>query len=60
MKVRNIRGRRTACLIVMTGKGIHSRGNRSVLKPAISSWCNDNRIDVEEETDHMKVYIVIQ
>lgn len=55
-----VRGRRTACLIVMTGKGLHSRGNRSILKPAVASWCAENKIDVDEEIDHLKVYIVVK
>lgn len=44
----------------MTGKGIHSRGNRSVLKPALLSWCQDNGVDCDEEDDHVKIYILIK
>ena len=32
-------GRRMACLTVMTGKGLHSKGRKSVLKPAVVEWC---------------------
>ena len=52
-------GRRMACLTVMTGKGLHSKGRKSVLKPAVVEWCEDNKISYEEAEDHVKVYVVI-
>ena len=40
-------GRRTACLTVMTGKGLHSKGRKSVLKPAVIEWCEDSKLNYE-------------
>jgi hypothetical protein len=56
---KKVKGRLTACLITMTGKGIHSRGNRSVLKPATADWCKGKDFDYEEEEDHIRIYIVV-
>jgi DNA-nicking Smr family endonuclease len=33
----------------MTGKGLHSRGNRSILKPAAAEWSRLRDFDYEEE-----------
>lgn len=55
-----IRGRRVVCLTVMTGKGIHSKGNRSILKPAVSLWCQESKVDFDEEADHIKIYLPIK
>lgn len=38
-----------ACLIAMTGKGRHSRGNKSILKPAAIEWCHHKDFEYEEE-----------
>lgn len=59
VKTKQVGGRRTACLMILTGKGTHSRGRRSVLKPAIADWCDDKNIRYEEDYDNMKVYIMI-
>ena len=40
VKVRNNGGKRIVCLTVMTGKGIHSKGRKSILKPAVADWCD--------------------
>jgi len=40
-------GRRVACLTAMTGKGLHSKGRRSALKPAVLEWCEDNKLSYE-------------
>lgn len=59
VRVRVTGGRRTVCVTVMTGKGIHSRGRKSILKPTVTEWCDENRIRYEEESDHVKVYITV-
>lgn len=43
----------------MTGKGIHSRHNRSVLKPATIDWCDGRHFDYEEQEDHLLVYVLL-
>ena len=52
-----VKGKQTACLTVMTGKGLHSQGNKSILKPTIFDWCRDKDFDYEENDDHVKVYV---
>jgi DNA-nicking Smr family endonuclease len=42
-------------LTVMTGKGLHSKGNKSVLKPAIISWCQEKGLNYEEDVDQIRV-----
>lgn len=59
MRVKKVKGRTAACLTVMTGKGIHSKHNRSVLKPATIDWCTARGFDFEEQEDHLNVYIVV-
>jgi len=36
IRIQKIKDRSTACLIVMTGKGLHSRGNTGILKPKVT------------------------
>jgi DNA-nicking Smr family endonuclease len=43
----------------MTGKGLHSRGNRSVLKPTVVDWCRQKGFDFDEEEDNVRVYLTI-
>jgi hypothetical protein len=59
VRAKKVKGRLAACLTVMTGKGIHSKNNRSVLKPAAIDWCNGNRFDFEEEDDHLRIYVAV-
>ena len=35
IKTKKIKNYYTAMLTVITGKGLHSKGNRSILKPAV-------------------------
>jgi DNA-nicking Smr family endonuclease len=44
----------------MTGKGIHSKGNRSILKPTVKEWCRERGFEYDEEEDHLKVYVVLE
>jgi hypothetical protein len=59
VRVKKVKGRLAAGLTVMTGKGIHSKHNRSVLKPAAMDWCAGRGFDFEEQDDHLVVYIVV-
>lgn len=59
VRVKKVKGRLAALLTVMTGKGIHSKQNRSVLKPAVIDWCTSTRLDFEEDDDHLRVYVTV-
>jgi DNA-nicking Smr family endonuclease len=49
IRARRMGVRQVVCLTAMTGKGIHSKNSRSVLKPASMDWCDSRRFDFEEE-----------
>lgn len=57
IRLKKIKGRQTACLVVMTGKGLHSQGNKSILKPTVFDWCREKDFEYEESEDHVKVYV---
>ena len=52
-------GRVYATLTVMTGKGSHSRNNRSVLKPVTIDWAKEKGFDFEEKDDHILVFVAV-
>lgn len=52
-------GHNTVCLTIMTGKGTHSRGQKSVLKPLVVAWCRRNDFEYDEEADQIKAYVVV-
>jgi len=56
---KDTKGRLCAALTVMTGRGNHSRHNRSVLKPANIDWAKDKGFDFEQEDDRIIVFIVV-
>lgn len=60
IRVKKIKGRQTVCLTVMTGKGLHSQGNRSILKPTVLDWCKDRDFDCEEGEDHLRVFVGVE
>lgn len=60
IRPKRVKGQASACLTVMTGKGIHSKGNRSILKPTVKEWCEERGYEFEEEEDHLKVYVGLE
>lgn len=45
VKTKKVKGRLSVCLTAVTGKGLHSKGNRSVLKPTVIHWAEGKDFD---------------
>lgn len=54
-------GSNVYCVVkALTGKGLHSKYNKSVLKPALLDWCARNGAKSTESDDSINVFIEVR